>query len=943
MPKRGRGRGKLSSRKYEGSKFNWERHTQQKTLENAGAAPEASDQDPPQEARPSTAGVGADQPHELQESGPSTLATETTGSPIFCLESVVNVCGTEKRTDFRDVGVQAKIPMVHAQTATDFRGKNVGVQAKVPMVNAQTSTLKRGPDVDVGIQATILVAETEENPPQPPADKDQEQSSIEGKGRTDVNTITSWLKSALGSGWSIIHSGESIPLMSFNPSAIPAVVQRFISFHMQSGSIDVFVNGKPLPNNHDLLHSRHNGKEFSHCLPTSVNPETPAHILFDFTIRMNNYNFCEGCTNVQYCHLWNKGVFAERGFITRTTNGDEYFRSFKCALLMKGAKGACSFCRLQQINMVCQFNREEYGKTKVKDKSKINVRYLPRHELESVLRIEKKENVKLSAGVQKLKKKVEKLVKKSIEESGVSVEKPWSDTYKNINLKNFDKMTDLQKLFWDQQMKYASLDKKSSMQWHPLMVRLALNFQMKSQCALDDSKDIGYIAFPSNRTLCDYSHAISDKERCQKEILRDLKSELETKCKEEHEKYVNLLCDEVYIYLKTWCFTKIQESLLAKDRGAQVKSVVAMYSTTNLTAAGLYVRAWDVIYHLEAAGIPVLSFTCDGASVNKSFINMHPPMKLEYKDEEECEYTIVTKNVASPDGRPLFFIADPPHVLKTLRNNFSNFYCQRKTRELFKLGEDMKWTLVRDHYEAHKKEKIRKAHKIKAGHVYLNNFNVMKVAPAAQVLSRTLANAIQEDAEEVAKQKKPFPAWKQAVEFMRICNDGFDCMNGKNPNPNADLQNKNLMPYVSVEDPRFQWLKVSYLGFFKDWKNTVENRPCNFSKESRKMFISHQTYSSLHITVYGFVGAVKWLLRKGATAVCGRRFCQDPLEQYFSTIRRKGGSNDNPDLRSILKKRISIHQQKSVARASKRGNATVEREQVEIDSTPVPKRRKPNL
>ena len=56
-----------------------------------------------------------------------------------------------------------------------------------------------------------------------------------------------------------------------------------------------------------------------------------------------------------------------------------------------------------------------------------------------------------------------------------------------------------------------------------------------------------------------------------------------------------------------------------------------------------------------------LCVTADGASPNRKFFRMH----FNKKDPQSL---YKTPNVYSPDNRYLYFISDPPHLLKTVRN-----------------------------------------------------------------------------------------------------------------------------------------------------------------------------------------------------------------------------------------------------------------------------------
>ena len=53
------------------------------------------------------------------------------------------------------------------------------------------------------------------------------------------------------------------------------------------------------------------------------------------------------------------------------------------------------------------------------------------------------------------------------------------------------------------------------------------------------------------------------------------------------------------------------------------------------------------------------------------------------------------------------------------------------------------------------------------------------------------------------------------------------------------------------------------------------------------MFISHQTYQGLKITVYSLIEITKFLLSAGMKFVLSEKFCQDALEEYFGHQRAR--------------------------------------------------------
>ena len=98
---------------------------------------------------------------------------------------------------------------------------------------------------------------------------------------------------------------------------------------------------------------------------------------------------------------------------------------------------------------------------------------------------------------------------------------------------------------------------------------------------------------------------------------------------------------------------------------------IAMYPSSCITGEKLFPVVWEVIETLEINFLPVISVTSDGASPNRRFYKLCKDRGIDYK----------TRNPFSPD-RYIYFFCDPPHLLKTAHNCFSNSYSHSKNRKL---------------------------------------------------------------------------------------------------------------------------------------------------------------------------------------------------------------------------------------------------------------------
>ena len=109
---------------------------------------------------------------------------------------------------------------------------------------------------------------------------------------------------------------------------------------------------------------------------------------------------------------------------------------------------------------------------------------------------------------------------------------------------------------------------------------------------------------------------------------------------------------------------------------------------------------------------------------------------------------------------------------------------------------------------------------------------------------------------------------------------------------NENNYNFALMPFLSVNDEHFDWLNSTFLQYFKNWLASIERRPGNCCKgDEASMFISHQTYTGIQITVksVSVTELTKYLLSHGVQCVLTERFCKDHLENYFGRMH-----SDNP-------------------------------------------------
>ena len=227
--------------------------------------------------------------------------------------------------------------------------------------------------------------------------------------------------------------------------------------------------------------------------------------------------------------------------------------------------------------------------------------------------------------------------------------------------------------------------------------------------------------------------------------------------------------------------------------------------------------------------------------------------------------------------------------MKTTRNCLANSGRGRGTRYMWNNGNFILMNHIATLHFENCQFDLKWLPKLSDAHFSFATFSVMNVKLAAQILSSSVGNILKEFG----------PSEDSGTaEFYILMDTFFDCLNVRNKEECKIKRKPNLKPYSDVNDERFSWLKNEFLRYFQEWKNSIENRPGDFTKNAKSnMFLSWQTYEGLLLTVHSFVEVTKYLLLHGGVAyVLNEKFCQDTLENYFGKQRAIGGRRDNPNI-----------------------------------------------
>lgn len=95
----------------------------------------------------------------------------------------------------------------------------------------------------------------------------------------------------------------------------------------------------------------------------------------------------------------------------------------------------------------------------------------------------------------------------------------------------------------------------------------------------------------------------------------------------------------------------------------------AQFPCASLSGDQLFPLFWEAVARLERYDVKVLGLTCDGLAANRRFFKFH-------NDSQGTEPTYKVPNPYTDEPRPIYFMSDPPHLLKTVRNCWANKHRQ---------------------------------------------------------------------------------------------------------------------------------------------------------------------------------------------------------------------------------------------------------------------------
>lgn len=392
-------------------------------------------------------------------------------------------------------------------------------------------------------------------------------------------------------------------------------------------------------------------------------------------------------------------------------------RSSKCKVI--SSSGKCSECVGYRDTLRAMHHR--WAKRQRESPSKLNSTHSRANERWLNTPQRKIKLTKLKSRLRATEKKTDYLkekIKESMSKKAVQVDDELHDGLNQIMDEHAKEINDkyaegsFHRLFWNEQKRNMSKF-PTQRRWHPMLIRWCIHLKMISSTAYDAVRNV--LSLPCGRTLQDYTHFIEAGVGIQTKVTEQLLSIVKMSSLEDYKKYISIVFDEIkikegMIYDKNECrivgfmdlgcvnnsLLSFEQSLNDSDTGLGLPPVAkqmlvfmvrglfiklcfpyAQYPTCGVTADCLFPLAWEVIRHLESVGFKVISLTGDKASPNQKFFRMH------YQASGQPSVTYKIPNPYTAEDRPIFFISDVPHLVKTVRNCWSNSFGHSFKRALW--------------------------------------------------------------------------------------------------------------------------------------------------------------------------------------------------------------------------------------------------------------------
>ncbi|XP_055928658.1 uncharacterized protein LOC129959790 [Argiope bruennichi] len=405
----------------------------------------------------------------------------------------------------------------------------------------------------------------------------------------------------------------------------------------------------------------------------------------------------------------------------------------------------------------------------------------------------------------------------------------------------------------------------------------------------------GYLVLPHPNTinhLCSKYNVSPQLEQLDSYFLLYIKQKF--KYLQEKDKIVTLLLDEVhikeYFEYKGGCVTGMScdseasassaQVFMVKSIASQYKDVVHVLPVHSISGEILHEFIKKIIIGLEGIGFTVIGIITDNNSVNRKAVGLFiDPPELSY-----CYSHPVNKQ------RPLFYVVDPVHLFKCMRNNwlnqkndgkcffYPNFDLVPEVKDIANF-KTARFSTIRDLYNLESDSLVKYGFKLSLKALAPSNMERQNVQLVLSIFNEHVAEALVELGE-----RKNLIYSKDTSEFLKIIITWWQIVNVKTPNKGKRLNNRYQEPFTFDKKD----IKILFLEKFLKWLDNWEDMKFNtgtFTKETRTALVL-TTKALIEISSYCKDNFKMSYILPG-------KLQTDDLESRFDCYRRLAGCQYN--------------------------------------------------
>ena len=411
-------------------------------------------------------------------------------------------------------------------------------------------------------------------------------------------------------------------------------------------------------------------------------------------------------------------------------------------------------------------------------------------------------------------------------------------------------------------------------------------------------RNSGYLILPHRRTierLCSRMPTSKD----------DFYLKKRSQFLEDRDKTVIIMVDEIYIkpYLdykggnivgmaeNTQQLATTAHVIMLQSMLSPYKEVVKILPVKNITAEDLYKIIFETIIELENLTFFVIAIVSDNNSINKkamSFFASPPVLSITY-----C-------HPVDP-SRPLFYVADTVHLLKSIRNNWIN---QKNDDQAlyFPDFEDFSslklltasFKSIKSLYEVEYNDLVKYSYGLNLKALYPTSIERQNVKLAMKIFNEYIIEGLRQGGS-----KYGIANWTSTAIFIEIIYKWFCIMNVKCLSKGKRLNHDYMHPLSDENHLNFKFL-FNFLAWMDHWKEQKQD----IGKLTR------ETHSALSHTTYGIIEMAKYCCQdlKFDYFLPGK-VQTDSLEERFGKYRALAGSVYLISLRQLYEAETKIRLQ----------------------------------